>query len=507
MRLRFFALAVAAAFLLAGCAKPSTTSNGTTFADVSGDNLPVGADLLVGPGGGPPLLAGPALWPDPQNAPHPAFGWATLSNPAVGPNVPMWWKPIQGAELPAHISGLKHVTKVGGNVTSGAGITLFGGLAFDPAEGAGSWTVDIRDPMHPFPLGAVDSAGRGAGMIAYPNGRLVAVSSAGGGFDVVEITDPVHPVIVNHTDAPTGGHKLGVVPGTPIVYNAGSNGGDPGVHAGPVNVPHPLYGPGLCNVDISQCVGTTEVYNLTDPEHPVLAEIFHNGLSCHHIFFWNALDGSKQRAICAGIQYTQLWDTANPLDPKVIVSLPVHSGVAGTPSAMASIEAFSHTAGINIKGDILYVGDESGGGGAPPGCVVEVNVPGVGAVSTPVGATWFYNIADETNPKVLGWFSPSIGPNTFTTLPGGENPVGAHSTSCTTHHGRMVPDREGRDLLAMSYYGDGVILIDFSHIALGTQPVVVDSFAQDSNTWETAYNNGYLFTGDLARGMDVLTFR
>jgi hypothetical protein len=35
-------------------------------------------------------------------------------------------------------------------------------------------------------------------------------------------------------------------------------------------------------------------------------------------------------------------------------------------------------------------------------------------------------------------------------------------------------------------------------------PTVVAQYSDNSDTWETWYYSGYLFTGDLARGMDVL---
>jgi hypothetical protein len=493
--------------LFAGCAS-TTTTTGPTYANVTGNNLPVGDSLVVGPGNGAPLKAGPALWKDPQNNPHPSYGWATLSNPATGANVPRWWRPIPSKELPGHIAGLEHLVQVGGNVTKGAGIAIFGSIAVVPEDAQFAHFVDISDPQHPAQVGQIESSGRGAATIAYPNGRLVTAIATTPGFDVIEFTDPAHPVMLNQTEVPVnGGHKLGIVPGTPILYNAGSQGGEP--------LPNPVYSPGLCNVDISKCVGYTEIYDLTVPEHPRLVENFDNGLSCHHIFFWNALDGSKQRAICAGLQYTQIWDTTNPLDPKVIVSIPVHLGVPGTPSAMLSIEDFSHSAGINIRGDILFVGDESGGGGVPPGCLASVDGP-TGAVSVPVGATWFYNIKNERDPKLLGWYSPGVGAGTYTeagalvsAVSSGDPTGGLHSSSCTTHHGRIIPDKEGRDLLAMSYYGDGVVLVDFTGINVQARvlPTVVDRYADNSNTWETWYDGGYLFTGDLSRGMDVLTFR
>jgi hypothetical protein len=59
----------------------------------------------------------------------------------------------------------------------------------------------------------------------------------------------------------------------------------------------------------------------------------------------------------------------------------------------------------------------------------------------------------------------------------------------------------------MSFYGSGVLVIDFTAVrGEGNQfPTVVAQYADQSDTWETWYYQGYLFTGDLARGMDVLT--
>jgi hypothetical protein len=62
----------------------------------------------------------------------------------------------------------------------------------------------------------------------------------------------------------------------------------------------------------------------------------------------------------------------------------------------------------------------------------------------------------------------------------------------------------------MSYYNDGVILLEFTPTmgegGPAIVPKVVGEYNDGSDTWETWYDQGYLFTGDLARGMDVLTF-
>ncbi|MEA3166653.1 MAG: hypothetical protein QOJ26_1525 [Thermoplasmata archaeon] len=482
-------VAILSAGLLAGCFGGKDDSTGTT-----NGGLLTGADQL---------FAGPALWLDPQDTPHPKWNWPTLANPPVGPNVPSYWQPIAMKPLPGHIAGLSLVSNVGPaqGITAGAGIAVFGSLAVVPSDGwngaEGGVVVDVSDPTHPQALGTMDTVGRGATIIAYPDGRLVSAISTSGGFDVVEITDPMHPTLLSSAEPSEGGHKIGLVPGTPIIYNAGSSGGENTV---------PLLGPGPCNVSIDRCTGYTSIYNLTDPSDPVLVQEWHNGLACHHIFFYNAPDGSKQRGICAGIQYTQLWDTTDPENPTVIVSVPVHYGYGDGPSTSVSIAAFSHTAGLSIDGTILYVGDENMGGGAPPGCGAGSAVPGVGEAGTPVGATWFYDVTTETEPRLLGYFAPPRDVNHQVTRTGAPGNLG----SCTTHHGRLVPDPEGRDLLAMSYYNDGVIVLDFTPTgpegASVIEPKIVGEFHDGSDTWETWYYGGYLFVGDLQRGLDILTF-
>ena len=475
--MRILASLMLAAALFAGCAGGD-------------DGTPQTTSVTPPPGG---FLAGPPLWNDPQNTPHAAFGWPTLSSPpTVLPN--HWWAPIPPNMLPAAgVTGMDPLAQAT-DVAQGAGIAIFGSIAYVPGFGESSYIVDLSDPAHPALINqsAPPHSERGAAFVAYPDGRLAVAVSEGDGFTVWDLTDPTTPILANETalnipgTSGQGGHKLGVVPGTPILYNAGSNGG------------------GQLGAIPSMANGVTEIFDLTDPYHPVHVQDFANGYSCHHVYFWNAPDGSKQRAICAGIQATQIWDTSNPREPTVIVTVPFFHG---NPALPATVPPFSiaHYAGLSLDGNVLLVGDEWGGGGnPPPGCTVSVETP-QGVVSVPLGAVWFYDVATETSPQLLGWYAPMIDLSDQHVALDPTNPISG--PSCTAHHGRLVPDPAGRDMLAMSFYGDGVVLIDFTAIRATPPglPRVVDQFSPgDNDTWETWYDQGYLITGDLGRGLDVL---
>lgn len=410
------------------------------------------------------FLAGATpLWDDPQNAPHPLWNWPTLTHPAVGDGVPAWWAPIPAAPLPDAVTGLQHVKRAQG-VASGAGIALFGSLAVVPGFSSTSYIVDLSTPTNPVKLSEfspVTSAHRGAVVIAYPTGQLVAVFSTDSALEAWDITDPTQPEWISSVRPPGGSHKVGVVPGTPIVYNANSEG------AGSVMT----------------------IYDYTAPATPVKVLDFDGGFGCHHVYFWIRAAEEKYRALCAGLESTQLLDIADPRAPEIIVDVPVHHGIPGTPSTAVVPARFSHFAILSQDGDTLIVGDETGGGIAP-GCDVHAQALGL-SVSGVAGNVYFYDVADETRPQLKGWFNPGAHYAANPAIPG----------TCTAHHGRIVPDPAGaRDLLVMGFYSAGVVLVDFTDPA---SPQQVAQWARGT-TWESWYANGWIVTGDLSRGLDVL---
>jgi hypothetical protein len=330
-------------------------------------------------------------------------------------------------------------------------------VAQDQGTTSGAGMSLIRDPTRPTVVGMSPERSRGSDTIVYPSGRILAVVATGGPrIGLIDITDPTHPVDLTAIEA-SRTHKVDVVPGTPIIYNSAGR----------------------------------EIYDVTNPEAPVKAEA-QMPAACHRTYFYIQPAENYYRAICAGYDTTQLWDIKDPLRPTVVISIPMWHGNPALPPTTKAPATFSHFAILSQNHHVLVVGDEMGGGGAPA-CGLNVAAPGRD-VSTPLGALWFYDVTNEKSPVFKGWLAVR------TPIP--ENQA---AFSCTAHHGRLVPDPQGkRDLLAMAWYAAGVVLVDFTDPSAAR---VVDQFNTGAGTWEAWYYNGYIFTGDARRGLDAIGFR
>lgn len=422
-------------------------------------------------GSDPGILATPnaeALWADPQQFPHPAFGWPTITN--VPADAPAWWQPIEPRAMPAAIRSLDHLAQAGDGGT-GDGIAVFGRLIVTP----GGQILDISDPESPQVLSEfdVEPNGRQAIVAAYPDGRLIAAFATGSGdVPIWDITDPTNPEQISTFKVPSGGHTIAFVPGTPILYNANA--------VGSRYYPHELSG--------GSSIAQVEIYDLSDPAFPVLVQEWKNGYGCHEVSFYLNPDLGKLRAYCAAVDATQIWDIADPRDPTVISTIPMPHGQQDVPG-YPILAAVSHWTVANRDATVIGVADEFLGG-AGPGCDVSYQFEGR-TVSGPMGNVFFYDVADESNPRLMGWINPG---SHFTYNPDS-------GASCTAHIGRIVPDPEA-DLVAMSFYAGGVGLIDFTD---PSNPFFVASW-QTEAPMDVWYYNGYLFAGDASNGVDVLAF-
>lgn len=419
----------------------------------------------------------------PQMEPHPAGDLPTVNQPMrnVPAEVPSWWAPPERAEVPETIGGIEHAAGVPGEDQRGASLTVFGSLAIVPGSDEPTTVYDISDPRAPEPLSDLaEPPAWDAETVAYPDGRLFAVlCSAGGSLPVYNLTDPSDPAKVTTIEPEHGTcTNIHVVPGTPFLYNAAGQGGGP-----QGNVP-------------DQASGSVGIYDLSTPVEPELVTDFESGYSCSYISFYVAED--KQRAYCGGVEATQIWDIADPASPSVVSTIPHPQGQQGTPSPSVEQATWSHTTLVNHDATVLVVGDEMFGG-QHPGCDVHAET-GDQSVSGPSSNLWFYDISDEDNPELVGWLSPS---SHWEQNPPHEDEAGFEpfTSGCNPHQGHLLPQE---DRFVIAYFGAGVLVVDASDPA---NPRIVDQWLEpgNTNTVEAWYYQGYVLTGDLARGLDLFT--
>lgn len=382
-----------------------------------------------------------------------------------------------GAPIPDAIAGIEHLSNVEtkGGGANGAGIWLDGDHAYVSGLGSGFHVVDVSDPQQPERVGHLDGDelyARDADLLSYPDRTVIVLATQSGGMTFVNVTDPTQPEVLSIKEDVDPNHNVAVVPNSTLVYNSPSN------------------GEGNAN----------QIVDASNPAKPEIVGEF-GTYGCHDITFYT--EDGKQRAYCAGVQTTEIWNIEDPLEPErvAMVSNPcMDDEVAEVP--WSNCGGLHHTAFVNHDASILIIGDEFQGGGGP-GCGFQQSVEGNSA-ATPLGALWFYDISDETNPELVGWFAPDVPAQRHAdalTATAQDNPTATpYSMSCTSHFGDLIP---GQSMLVMGWYHAGVLLIDFSDPA---NPVQIDQWNPDTWVWDAQVHKGFVFTGDISRGLDSLRF-
>jgi hypothetical protein len=190
---------------------------------------------------------------------------------------------------------------------------------------------------------------------------------------------------------------------------------------------------------------------------PVIAkEISNPNLGCHDISI------SGTRAFCAATYRTEIWDITDPLAPVVLGRI-----------VNPFIDIHHSTA---VEGNTLIIGTEHTGAEAASGC--DLGSKG------PFGAIWFYDVSNPALARPLGYFNP---PETYL------------GVRCTAHNFNVIP---GKNLIVAGWYKAGTRLIDFSDPA---NPVQKGFIVPDGSvTWSAYWHDGFIYTGDMHRGMDVI---
>lgn len=278
------------------------------------------------------------------------------------------------------------------------------------------------------------------------------------GVRVIDAKNPRAPKSVGFAETIHGSHNLTAIGDSGLVYVSSYNLDDPSavdgvsvvdVGADPVNPP----------------VTFLEFPDLdASGEHPQMTNnsgTMPTTLGCHDI----GLDLDANRAFCAGITETMIWDISDPRNPSI-------ETIIRNPDV-----SIHHGAQVNQAGDVLLVQDEwLGAAGANTGCL---------APDQPSGTIWFYDISDPKNPQPLSyWSAPTPDPA---------------SDFCTTHFFgtfEMTVDGVTRDMVVTSYYQHGVWVADFTDPSAPTTHAFYEP--DGANFWSAYPYRGMLYANSFA---------
>lgn len=151
--------------------------------------------------------------------------------------------------------------------------------------------------------------------------------------------------------------------------------------------------------------------------------------------------------------------------------------------------AFWHSATFNNKGTKVIFTDELGGGGA-----ATCN-PTVGSTK---GANAIYSVENLNTLQFQSYYKlPRVQSNT-------EN--------CVAHNGSLIPVK-GKDVMVQAWYQGGISVFDFTNAKRPTELGYFDrgplseETLQLGGSWSAYYYNGYIYSNDIQKGLDVLKLK
>jgi hypothetical protein len=289
------------------------------------------------------------------------------------------------------------------------------------------------------------------------------------GIVVVDLSKPTKPRAIGFVPLKTGAHNTTVHPTKPLLYVSESESLNPD----PANALQPVY-----------------VVDFSKPRAPKIVKTFTLGPgdSPHDITFNKK--GTRAYVAAGFTGATFIVDTTQPTEPVVV-------GRIYDPAVN-----FAHQADPTPDGKYLLVTDELAGA--------------EGNMYCPGGGIHVWDVSNELAPvKVGAYFIP----DTFPSADPGPRPnivgIGPTMFRCTAHVMRMTPDGK---TLVMAWYSQGVQVLDLTGLtgvsigATGTDSGVgikrlANWTASGVDAWSAKMDDrGYIYTGDTARGMDILRF-
>lgn len=306
---------------------------------------------------------------------------------------------------------------------------------------------------------SVDSPRTDANCPSTAAGRdQAAAGTAWEGIRVVSIADRANPVQVAAVKTDCGSHTHTLYPDEANnrvliyvqSYPLNPQGADcnPGSHRKVSVVEVPLANPAAANVagtfDVSPAIG------------------------CHD----STILVPRKLVGAACITESQLWDISDPVKPKIVGR--IHNPAIN----------IQHSTTFSWDGKTLVIGDELGGAEFTPGC-------GPGGDHVPLGALWFYDVSDPTNPIAkANWRIPRTVPTAF----------------CSAHNFNTVPVTNGKNILVSAWYNGGTTVVDFTD---PTNPQELGFYIANepvqAATWSSYWYNDRIYGNNFDVDVNSLT--
>ncbi|WP_017545199.1 LVIVD repeat-containing protein [Nocardiopsis prasina] len=286
------------------------------------------------------------------------------------------------------------------------------------------------------------------------------------GVRIFDISDKANPQYVSAVRTDCGSHTLTLVPGDAEREYVYVSSYSPSANFPNCQPPHDKIG--VIEVPLE---APSEAFLVNEPV------LFPDGghrttTGCHDITVFPSKDIAAGACMGDGI----LMDISDPASPVV------------TEVVQDENFAFWHSATFTNDARTVLFTDELGGGGAPT-CTEEIGPER--------GANAIYTLDGEGADSALEFASYFK--------------IDRHQGDqvCVAHNGSLIPV-PGQDYFVQSWYQGGVSVIDFNdpanprEIGYFDADSRIDPDIQDNDTWSTYYYNGYVYSSDIDRGLDVL---
>jgi hypothetical protein len=195
---------------------------------------------------------------------------------------------------------------------------------------------------------------------------------------------------------------------------------------------------------------------------------------CHDITVYPQLDLAAGACMGDGV----LFDISNRASPREITRVQDDENFA-----------FWHSATFNQKANKVVYTDELGGGGAAT-CNAEIGPDR--------GADGIYDVVGKGDKRKLVFRS-------YFKIPRHQ----ADTENCVAHNGSLIPVK-GKDIMVQAWYQGGVSVWDFTdsakpeEIAYFERGPISTSTLVGGGSWSAYYYNGYVYSNDIQKGLDVL---